>query len=497
MTCLRRVAAASAQSRAAPRPCAGRWPRRRRGSRRRRSGRRAAASAARPSRRPASGTRPATAADSTSPRALQDAAGERRAPLPPQQRQQLQRVLEQRVAVRARRERGSRRPRARPRTTPARARRPPAAAQHVERRDHLPQVRDVAVRDAGDQRAQPHPLVAAARNASVVKHSRKSSQARPTWGIWRKWSITYSASKPAVLGRGGASRGARQLPRHRAANAPMCRPKRSATGRSTWRAAAADAWRRTPPGRRASAGSRTRSKPSPARPSRCSARRAAARRGALAGSGRGRARLRSRHTAAACRSDREHGIPARAARSRQRGPAVGSSPSVSTTVVSPRPTRATTCVEQREGVVARRESSSASPTTLAAGRSTPPRRRRRPAAQCDLPAPDGPTGRQGRCGARSGNTIKRRRLAPAGRSGRRGGAAHAPGAHGGSMSSRRGRGQGGQTTPCTRADSEHPVGSERRMRVGLRAGDRRRPVPSWSWRRSINADRSPNPLAGT
>src|SRR5215217_5024218 len=83
---------------------------------------------------------------------------EARRPRSPHQRQQLERVLEPREALGQRREL--------PAVEPVLALEPgradpaqrAAARQHVERRDDLREVGDVAVRDAGDERAEPDPL---------------------------------------------------------------------------------------------------------------------------------------------------------------------------------------------------------------------------------------------------------------------------------------------------------------------------------------------------
>ena len=42
--------------------------------------------------------------------------------------------------------------------------------------------------------------VLAAIHASAVPHSSMGSQSRPTCGIWRRWSMTHTLSKPARLG---------------------------------------------------------------------------------------------------------------------------------------------------------------------------------------------------------------------------------------------------------------------------------------------------------
>ena len=84
-------------------------------------------------------------------------------------------------------------------------------------------------------------VVDAARNPSVVVLSGMSSHSRPTVGICTTWSITEIEEKPA-------SSAARAIaPRRDASSAappgqskrPICRPKRSGTGSSSWRLAAA------------------------------------------------------------------------------------------------------------------------------------------------------------------------------------------------------------------------------------------------------------------
>ena len=167
---------------------------------------------------------------------------ERRRALAPHQRQQLEGVLEQLVALGERRERPSRTARARARTTPRRARRTPArpTARRAWRRSWRggPRLRYVTPVTSVPRRAVD---VEAARNPSVAVLSSMSSHSRPTDGICTKWSITEIDENPT-------SSAARAIAPSRAAvsagppgqvNRPICRPKRSVMGSSSWRRAAA------------------------------------------------------------------------------------------------------------------------------------------------------------------------------------------------------------------------------------------------------------------
>ena len=85
-------------------------------------------------------------------------------------------------------------------------------------------------------------LVDAARKPSVAVLSGMSSHSRPTVGICTTWSITEIDEKPAS----SAARAIVAEPRPPSRPAPpghvkrpICRPKRSVIGSSSWRRAAA------------------------------------------------------------------------------------------------------------------------------------------------------------------------------------------------------------------------------------------------------------------
>ena len=138
----------------------------------------------------------------------------------------------------------------------------------------------------------------------------KSSHARPTCGIWRKWSITTERVEAGRLGLGGDARAAGPAGRSTAvpgerrevqAEAQADRPRLPGGPRPS--VVPPSRGRHGPQG----TGSWTASKPSAARPARCSARRRRWPWMSGSGSGRARDRLRSRHDLERCREDHRHG----------------------------------------------------------------------------------------------------------------------------------------------------------------------------------------------
>ena len=232
--------------------------RRRAGCRRRRGAPPAAASAARPSRRRGSGSAPAAAAGSTWPRHGDRPALEARRARAPHQRQQLQRVLEPREALAQRRELPAvERVLA---LEPARAepaQRAPAG-DDVERRHQLRQVREVAVGDAGDQRAEPDPR----RHAREVAERRVALEhVLPLAPDLRDLDEVVHQPQRAearVLGR------ARDVRQRRRGRAP---PSRSARSAARTRAPAAPPPAAPPrPARPGTRAARARPAPPPPRP---------------------------------------------------------------------------------------------------------------------------------------------------------------------------------------------------------------------------------------
>ena len=214
-------------------------------------------------------------------------------------------------------------------------------------------------------------VVEAASAPRVTHGSGIGSHARPTCGIWMRWSMSARPAKPGLLGGPGhvaqpreqvpLGREARDL-EHDAAQAPSGRRAvggrrgRASTGGAASGSGAAsgvDAGRRASP-------------PPRAGPTVAATGRELARRGRGAGTGRSRAALRERHTAAGVsRTTATAGSPAgRAAAASQRRRRAASVPRVSTTVVRPRPTRAaTTCSSRANASTEASRSCSPLPTT--------------------------------------------------------------------------------------------------------------------------------------
>ncbi len=69
----------------------------------------------------------------------------------------------------------------------------------------------------------------AAIQASAVPLSSIGSQSRPTWGIWRTWSITHTLSKPAASAATTVARRPSAMSSH--GKAETCSPIRSPVGR--------------------------------------------------------------------------------------------------------------------------------------------------------------------------------------------------------------------------------------------------------------------------
>ena len=278
---------------------------------------------------------------------------ERRAARPPQQRQHLQRVLEQRVAVGGRREGPAVGPVLLRRTRPARAphtARPPLSTSRVA--TIFPRCADVAVGDAGDERAEPDPLGAGGevgqrrlalehvvprpadlRDLPEVVHdvdrveagglgARRPMLAQPLAGRRRAAGRDELAEVQAEPQPGRVARAAGARPR---------RPRRTAPPPPA--PAPARAPRRTP---RPAAGRAPPARPAAGRPAR---RPGCAWPGPGCGPGTPRPGCRRRRRRTADRAAR-----ARASQAVRRS---ASRPRVSTTVVSRRPTRSRTMSSSR------------------------------------------------------------------------------------------------------------------------------------------------------
>ena len=89
-------------------------------------------------------------------RNVEDATLEPRRALPPHQGEQLQRILEERIALVHRRKRPAVGVMLRLEPAEAEAADGTPGREHVERRDDLREVRDVPIGDAGDERAETH-----------------------------------------------------------------------------------------------------------------------------------------------------------------------------------------------------------------------------------------------------------------------------------------------------------------------------------------------------
>jgi hypothetical protein len=236
-------------------------------------------------------------------------------------------------------------------------------------------------------------LVTPASKPSVTHGSGMSSQARPTWGIWIRWSISAIPSRPA------SAAAAAMLRSHSAgssaqANREICRTKPSRAGAARCCAAAAAlpvVWAGSTA---RSSACRTTAHPSAAICRAVSAILPSCPSSTAAGTGTGLARFRRRHVAGSVsNSTATAGIPACLARSRCASRRAESMPSVSTTVVRPRPSRAATIWSSTLNASCEASRSCSPLPTMPRSRSdeTISDDRYRSAAQADLPEPDGPT----------------------------------------------------------------------------------------------------------
>ena len=239
----------------------------------------------------------------------------------------------------------------------------------------------------------------AARWASVVQLSSMSSHAGPICGIWRKWSITHSVSKPAASDRRAMSR---------SRSPSSLGPPGQVNWGSCRSEAQARASRRRRPGSAtdidivggtsATRCSLTRtwwaSNGRAARPGERSATRRAGGAAPRPGTRSGRARLRRRTSAAGVSNmTAMHGTPASRAAASHRARRAASVPSVSTTVVSRRRSRAVDDVgrARRTRHATRARSCAPSPTMARSASLDTTCAERCVAAHVDLPDPAAPT----------------------------------------------------------------------------------------------------------
>ena len=210
-------------------------------------------------------------------------------------------------------------------------------------------------------------VVEAASAPSVTHGSGIGSHARPTCGIWTRWSIRAMPASPACSAAATMSRSHVS----RSPSAGKCeswsttprrpvRPAGDVVARATASPAAAGASSGA-----SSGATRTTCHPSPSSRSTVDTTAASWLVRTRAGTGRSRAELRERHTpAGVSRTTATAGRPAARAAASQPRRRDTSVPSVSTTVVRPRPRRAaTTCSSSAKASVEASRSCSPLPTT--------------------------------------------------------------------------------------------------------------------------------------